>query len=156
MDSIKLKDVSFEEGKFFKKSNELINADSNATALSELLFAVGMQVVFVDEDNRVVSTIYKEELRRLYGPDYEKLYECLENYLYKSNDGETIYDWTIILEDHEGNKTNVNVVEDAELKEETVVLTYSPILTDKLVNLEGDYTLLSLKDTLLSLIEEGR
>ena len=151
MESIKLRNVSFEEGKCFKKSNELINADSNAIDLSELLFALGMQVVFVDEDNRVVSTIYKDELRKLYGPDYEKLYACLGKCLDKSNDGENIYNWTMLLENHDGNKTNVNVVEGAELKEETIVLTYNPVLTDKLVNLESDYTLLSLKDTLLSL-----
>lgn len=44
-----------------------------------------------------------------------------------------------------------NVVEEAELREETVVLTFNSILTDKLVNLENDYTVLSLKETLLSL-----
>ena len=56
MESIKLNDVSAVEGRYFKKSNELISAESNVTALSEVLFALSMQVVFLDEDNRVVST----------------------------------------------------------------------------------------------------
>ena len=60
----------------------------------------------------------------------------------------------MFLEDNEDNKTNVNVVEDAELQEETIVLAYNPILTDKLVNLERDYSVLSLKDVLLSLSNE--
>lgn len=151
MESIKLKDISVVEGRCIKKSNKLINADSNATALSELLFDLGMQVVFVDEKNRVVSTIYKDELRKLYGPDYEKLHLCLKNYLDKNNDGENIYHWMMAYENHEGKKTNVNAVEEAELKEETVVLTFNSMLTDKLVNLESDYTVLSLKETLRSL-----
>ena len=37
--------------KMYKKSNELINAMGKGTALSQKLFAIGMQNIHVDETN---------------------------------------------------------------------------------------------------------
>ena len=52
--------------KSYKKSNELINAMGKGTALSQKLFAIGMQNITVDKTNNVVATIYGSELRKMF------------------------------------------------------------------------------------------
>ena len=58
--------------KSYKKSNELINAMGKGTALSQKLFAIGMQNIKVDETNNVVATIYGSELRKMFADAIKK------------------------------------------------------------------------------------
>ena len=135
--------------KMYKKSNELINAMGKGTALSQKLFAIGMQNIHVDETNNVVATIYGTELRKMFKSSSGSLYEHIEALCDRQIKGATIFDWNLLMKDKENGKIEAHqVVTDASFKNGTLTLRYNNSLTDKIINLQKDYTVLSLSDTL--------
>ncbi len=135
--------------KTYKKSNELINAMGKGTALSQKLFAIGMQNIKVDETNNVVATIYGTELRKMFKSSSGSLYEHIEALCDRQIKGSTIFDWNLLMKDKENGKIEAHqVVTDASFKNGTLTLRYNNSLTDKIINLQKDYTVLSLADTL--------
>ncbi len=135
--------------KSYKKSNELINAMGKGTALSQKLFAIGMQNITVDKTNNVVATIYGSELRKMFNSSSGSLYEHIEALCDRQIKGATIFDWNLLMKDKENGKIEAHqVVTDASFKDGTLVLRYNNSLTDKIVNLQKNYTVLSLSDTL--------
>ena len=135
--------------KSYKKSNELINAMGKGTALSQKLFAIGMQNITVDETNNVVATIYGTELRKMFKSSSGSLYEHIEALCDRQIKGATIFDWNLLMKDKENGKIEAHqVVTDASFKNGTLTLRYNNSLTDKIINLQKDYTVLSLSDTL--------
>lgn len=135
--------------KSYLKSNELINAMGKGTALSQKLFAIGMQNIKIDETNNVVATIYGTELRKMFKSSSGSLYEHIEALCDKQIKGATIFDWILLMKDKENGKIEAHqVVTDASFKNGTLTLRYNNSLTDKIVNLQKDYTVLSLSDTL--------
>ena len=135
--------------KSYKKSNELINAMGKGTALSQKLFAIGMQNITVDKTNNVVATIYGSELRKMFNSNSGSLYEHIEALCDRQIKGATIFDWNLLMKDKENGKIEAHqVVTDASFKDGTLVLRYNNSLTDKIVNLQKNYTVLSLSDTL--------
>jgi plasmid replication initiation protein len=135
--------------KSYTKSNELINAMGKGTALSQKLFAIGMQNMKVDETNNVVATIYGTELRKMFKSSSGSLYEHIEALCDNQIKGATIFDWKLLMKDKENGKIEAHqVVTDASFKNGTLTLRYNNSLTDKIINLKKDYTVLSLSDTL--------
>lgn len=135
--------------KSYRKSNELINAMGKGTALSQKLFAIGMQNIHVDETNNVVATIYGTELRKMFKSTSGSLYEHIEALCDRQIKGATIFDWNLLMKDKEKGKIEAHqVVTDASFKNGTLTLRYNNSLTDKIINLKKDYTVLSLADTL--------
>ncbi|MBR1855884.1 MAG: replication initiation protein [Oribacterium sp.] len=135
--------------KSYKKSNELINAMGKGTALSQKLFAIGMQNIHVDETNNVVATIYGTELRKMFKSSSGSLYEHIEALCDRQVKGATIFDWNLLMKDKKNGKIEAHqVVTDASFKNGTLTLRYNNFLTDKIVNLQKDYTVLSLAETL--------
>ncbi len=135
--------------KSYPKSNELINAMGKGTALSQKLFAIGMQNIKVDETNNVVATIYGSDLRKMFKSSSGSLYEHIEALCDRQIKGATIFDWNLLIKDKENGKIEAHqVVTDASFKNGTLKLRYNNSLTDKIVNLKKNYTLLSLSDTL--------
>ncbi len=135
--------------KSYKKSNELINAMGKGTALSQKLFAIGMQHIHVDETNNVVATIYGTDLRKMFKSSSGSLYEHIEALCDRQIKGATIFDWNLLMKDKETGKIEAHqVVTDASFKNGTLTLRYNNSLTDKIVNLQKDYTVLSLAETL--------
>lgn len=135
--------------KSYKKSNELINAMGKGTALSQKLFAIGMQNITVDNTNNVVATIYGSELRKMFKSTSGSLYEHIEALCDRQIKGATIFDWNLLMKDKENGKIEAHqVVTDASFKDGTLTLRYNNSLTDKIVNLQKNYTVLSLADTL--------
>lgn len=135
--------------KSYKKSNELINAMGKGTALSQKLFAIGMQNITVDNTNNVVATIYGSELRKMFKSTSGSLYEHIEALCDRQIKGATIFDWNLLMKDKENGKIEAHqVVTDASFKDGTLTLRYNNSLTDKIVNLQKNYTVLSLSDTL--------
>ncbi len=135
--------------KTYKKSNELINAMGKGTALSQKLFAVGMQHIKVDDTNNVVATIYGSDLRKMFNSSSGSLYEHIEALCDKQLEGPKIFDWSLMMKDKEKGKIEVHqVVTDASFKNGTLTLRYNNSLTDKIIGLKNGYTVLSLADTL--------
>ena len=135
--------------KSYTKSNELIMAMGKGTALSQKLFAIGMQNIRVDETNNVVATIYGSELRKMFNSSSGSLYEHIEALCDRQIKGATIFDWNLLMKDRENGKIEAHqVVTDASFKNGTLILRYNNYLTDKIVNLQKDYTVLSLAETL--------
>ena len=85
----------------YKKSNELINAMGKGTALSQKLFAIGMQNMKVDDTNNVVATIYGSELRKMFKSTSGSLYEHIEALCDRQVKGQTIFDWNLLMKDKE-------------------------------------------------------
>lgn len=133
----------------YKKSNELINAKGRGTLLSQKLFAIGMQNLYIDGTGNVVATIYGKDLRRLFGSTSGSLYSHLLDLCDREKKGSTIFDWNILVKDDE-NKHFVarQVVTDAEFKDGVLTLRYNNSLTDKIANLKSNYTMLSLQETM--------
>lgn len=135
--------------KSYKKSNELINAMGKGTALSQKLFAIGMQNIKIDNTNNVVATIYGSELRKMFHSSSGSLYEHIEALCDRQIKGATIFDWNLLMKDQKNGKIEAHqVVTDASFKDGTLTLRYNNSLTDKIVNLQKNYTVLSLADTL--------
>ncbi|WP_029233266.1 replication initiation protein [Butyrivibrio sp. VCB2006] len=133
----------------YRKSNELINAMGKGTALSQKLFAIGMQNMKVDDTNNVVATIYGSELRKMFKSTSGSLYEHIEALCDRQVKGQTIFDWNLLMKDKEKGKIEAHqVVTDASFKDGTLTLRYNNSLTDKIINLQKNYTVLSLSDTL--------
>ena len=144
------KDQLIVANKSYKKSNELINAMGKGTALSQKLFAIGMQHIQVDQFHNVVATIYGADLRKMFNSNSGSLYEHIEELCDPQvHNRSTIFDWSIMMKDKENGKIEVHqVVTDAEFKNGTLKLRYNNYLTDKIVNLQKDYTVLSLAETI--------
>ncbi len=135
--------------KSYKKSNELINAMGKGTALSQKLFAIGMQNIHTDEYNNVVATIYGSELRKMFNSSSGSLYEHIEALCDQQIKGATIFDWKLLMKDRKNGKIEAHqVVTDASFKNGTLTLRYNNYLTDKIINLQKDFTVLSLADTI--------
>ncbi len=135
--------------KSYKKSNELINAMGKGTALSQKLFAIGMQNITIDNTNNVVATIYGSDLRKMFNSSSGSLYEHIEALCDRQIKGATIFDWNLLMKDKENGKIEAHqVVTDASFKDGTLTLRYNNSLTDKIVNLQKNYTVLSLAETL--------
>ncbi len=135
--------------KSYKKSNELINAMGKGTALSQKLFAIGMQNIHTDEYNNVVATIYGSELRKMFNSTSGSLYEHIEALCDQQIKGATIFDWKLLMKDRKNGKIEAHqVVTDASFKNGTLTLRYNNYLTDKIINLQKDFTVLSLADTI--------
>ena len=135
--------------KTYNKSNELINAMGKGTALSQKLFAIGMQHIKVDDTNNVVATIYGTDLRKMFKSSSGSLYEHIEALCDRQIKGATIFDWNLLIKDKENGKIEAHqVVTDASFKNGTLTLRYNNSLTDKIVNLKKGYTVLSLAETL--------
>ena len=135
--------------KTYNKSNELINAMGKGTALSQKLFAIGMQHIKVDDTNNVVATIYGTDLRKMFKSSSGSLYEHIEALCDRQIKGATIFDWNLLIKDKENGKLEAHqVVTDASFKNGTLTLRYNNSLTDKIVNLKKGYTVLSLAETL--------
>lgn len=137
------------KNKTYKKSNELINAMGKGTALSQKIFAIGMQNIHVDQYNSVVATISGSELRKMFNSKAGSLYEHIESLCDRTLNGPNIFDWNLILKDKKNGTVEAHqVVTDAKFENGTLELRYNSFLTDKIVDLQKGYTMLNLSETL--------
>ena len=134
----------------YPKSNELINAMGKGTALCQKLFAIGMKNIKVDDTNNAVATIYGSDLRKMFNSNSGSLYTHIEQLCDKnSGNKSSIFDWILVMKDKENGKIEAHaVVTDASFKNGTLTLRYNNSLTDKIVNLQKGYTILSLEETI--------
>lgn len=107
--------------------------------------------VTVDETHSVVATIAGKELRAAFKSDSGSLYTHIEEACDKSmsSTGATIFDWQILEKDPDKDSLVARqVVTDAEFKDGTLKLRYNNKLTDKIIDLKTNYTILSLSETM--------
>ena len=135
--------------KSFKKSNNLIYAYSNGSLLAEQLFAIGMQNIFVDENNRVVSTMYGDDIKKGLGLISNSIYKRIRELCDRENTSASIYDWMITYKDREsGNMVEHNVVSEASFQNGTLRVIYNSAITDLIVNLSMNYTVLNFSESM--------
>ena len=135
--------------KSFKKSNNLIYAYSNGSLLAERLFAMGMQNIFVDENNRVVSTMYGDDIKKGLGLISNSIYKRIRELCDRENTSASIYDWMITYKDREsGNMVEHNVVSEASFQNGTLRVIYNSAITDLIVNLSMNYTVLNFTESM--------
>ena len=105
----------------YKKSNELINAMGKGTALCQKLFAIGMQHIQKDEHGNAVATIYGSDLRKMFNSKAGSLYTHIEELCDKNAEGNSIFDWILVMKDKEEGKIEAHaVVTDAWFKNGTI------------------------------------
>ncbi|WP_026653554.1 replication initiation protein [Butyrivibrio proteoclasticus] len=133
----------------YKKSNELINSKGSSSNLCQKLFAVGMFHMEIDETNNVIATISTTELQALFGTTSGSLYTHIEEACDRSFKGQTLFDWQILKKDPEKKILVASqVVTDAAFKDGTLIIRYNNSLTNMIVDLKNDYTILSLSEIL--------
>ena len=134
----------------YKKSNILINARGKATLMAFRLFAAAIgQAHKSTEDNTVVATIPVKTLSNIIGTKSNSLYETVFEATVKDNSGKrrSLLDWRIIIKDDESEAFRaVNVLQDAEYKNGTLKLRFNNSLTDELIGLKSNFTILNLQE----------
>ncbi len=137
----------------YKKSNLLINAKGRANLMSLRLFAVGMNYARFDKSkNAVISTIPVKDIAELIGlKNPYSLYEKVKIATIKDNTGkrQSLLDWQIINESEEDQSFDaINVIQRATYRKGILTIIYNSSLTDQLINLKSNYTLLNLTESL--------
>ncbi len=133
----------------FKKSNYLIYAYSNGSLLDNQLFAIGMQNIFIDENNRVVSTMHGDDIKKGLGLISNSIYRKIRELCNKEKAAGSIYDWTIIYKERESGKlVEHNVVSEASFQNGTLRIFYNSSITELIVNLSRNYTVLNFSESM--------
>ncbi len=135
--------------KTYRKSNSLINAKGRGTLMAQKLFAIGMQRVTVDKTNNVVATILTSDLKKIFNTNSGSLYTSIEAACDHSKSDGTLFDWTIMQKDDEKQEITARaVITDAIFKNGKLTIRFNNSLTNDIVNIKNNYTILSLKETM--------
>ncbi len=131
----------------FKKSNSLIYSLGNGTALGYKLFAAGMANIWINENNCVVSTMYRGDIKESFNYSSDSVFASIKAYCNKDSAKESIFDWKICVKDYEKGKYQVlNAVEDASYNNGKLVVTYNSAITSLIANVDKYCTMLSLSE----------
>ena len=135
--------------KLFKKSNNLIYAYSNGTLLANQLFAIGLQNIFIDEDNRAVSKMLGEDIKKELSLTSNSIYKRIRDLCDREDAVGSIYDWMIMYRDCESGKMiDYKVVSDASFSNGILWIAYNKEITNLIMNLSKNYTALSLSESM--------
>ena len=133
---------------WYKKSNALIYSMDNGSLLAHQLFIIGMSIAYVDESGRVNSVVY--------GPDVKKALKLKSNSIYKrirelcnKDSKESLFDWQACIKDYEkGQHEMLNVVDEARFENGKLTMVCNKSLTNLIINLEDDFTTMSVEETM--------
>lgn len=135
----------------YKKSNLIINSKGRASLLSQRLFAISLNYATVDKKtNSVISVVPIRELNDILGRKSKSLYSSTMLATIKDTEGKrnSLVDWRIVKTDEKTKKfTVINVIQTATYDNGVLQIKYNSDLTDQLIDLKANYTILSLKDT---------
>lgn len=135
----------------YKKSNLIINSKGRASLLSQRLFAISLNYATVDKKtNSVISVVPIKELNDILGRKSKSLYSSTMLATIKDTEGKrnSLVDWRIVRTDEKTKKfTVINVIQTATYDNGVLQIKYNSDLTDQLIDLKANYTILSLKDT---------
>lgn len=135
----------------YKKSNLIINSKGRASLLSQRLFAISLNYATVDKKtNSVISVVPIKELNEILGRKSKSLYSSTMLATIKDSEGKrnSLVDWRIVRTDEKTKKfTVINVIQTATYDNGVLQIKYNSDLTDQLIDLKANYTILSLKDT---------
>lgn len=134
---------------FYRKSNRLINSKGRSSALCLRLFAVGITRAKESPDgSKIVSEISGQELRKLFGRTNGSFYDQVKALIKPVDDKKpSILDWRLYLEDNTDNKKKIegyNIITKASFSEGKLELQYNSELKNDLLNLQTNYTVLSI------------
>ena len=134
----------------YKKSNTLINSKGRASLLCQKLFAVGMCYAQYDEKkNAMAAKMYGTQLKKILGTQSGSLYERIKQLTIPEKDKPTLTDWKIIVFNDDEQKLDVlNVIQRATFENGELSFIYNTDLTQYLYNVKGNYTVLSLTESL--------
>ena len=136
-------------GKTFKKSNQLIHAYNSGCLLANQLFAIGMQNIFIDENNRVVSTMYEEDIKEGLNLSSDSVYKSISELCNKDTTASSIYEWKIMYKDSKTGKMMEHaMVSAASFQNRTLKITYNDTVTDLILNLKKNATLLDFSESM--------
>lgn len=135
----------------YRKSNMIINARGRASLLSQRLFAVSLKYAHIDKKtNGVVSRVPVIELNRALGRSSKSIYSSAFSATIKDSKHkrQSLLDWRIIINKPEQEEfTAINVIQSADYRNGILEIKYNTDLTKELTDLQANYTILNLKDT---------
>lgn len=133
---------------WYKKSNSLIYSMDNGSLLAHQLFALSMSIAYVDESGRVNAVVH--------GPDVKKALNLKSSSIYKrirelcnKDSKESFYNWQVCIKDREkGQYEMLNVVDEARFENGKLTMVYNKSLTNLIINLEDNFTSMSIVETM--------
>lgn len=133
---------------WYKKSNSLIYSMDNGSLLAHQLFAIGMSIAYVDESGRVNLVVYGSDVKKLLNRNSNSIYKRIRE-LCNKDSKESIFNWQVCIKDHEkGQYKMFKVVDDAKFENGKLTMVYNKSLTNLIINLEDDFTTMSVEETM--------
>ena len=117
--------------------------------MCQKLLAISLEHISVDDTNNVVSTIYSSELKKLFNTDSGYLFTHIVEACQRKSGRPSLFDWQVLLLDERAKKLQAHaVVTDAMFEDGRLTIRYNNSLTDKIIDLKSNYTILSLAETM--------
>ncbi len=133
---------------FYRKSNALIYSMDNGSLLAHQLFIIGMSVAYVDEDGRVNSVVYGSDIKKFLSLKSNSIYKRIRE-LCDKDSKESVFKWQVsIKDDVKDQYVMFNVVDEARFENGKLTMIYNKSLTNLIINLEDDFTSISVEEVM--------
>lgn len=133
---------------WYKKSNVLIYSMDNGSLLAHQLFTIGMRAAYVDEYGRVNSVVYGSDIKKILNLKSNSIYKRIRA-LCDKDSNESILNWQVCSKDYENGQCKMfNVVDEAKFENGKLTMTYNKLLTNLFVNLENNFTSISVEEVM--------
>ncbi|MBP3783131.1 MAG: replication initiation protein [Butyrivibrio sp.] len=133
---------------FYRKSNALIYSMDNGSLLAHQLFIIGMSVAYVDEDGRVNSVVYGSDIKKFLSLKSNSIYKRIRE-LCEKDSKESIFKWQVSIKgDVKDQYEMFNVVDEARFENGKFTMIYNKSLTNLIINLEDDFTPISVEEVM--------
>ena len=143
-------DFSILEGKFYSKSNALVNAKGKGSLLSQKLFAVGIQQAEKDEKTGIISsTLYGTDLRMIFGAKNGSFYDQIKEVVQSVKGKPSLLDYRLVYADDATERVEaINVITDCTFENGILNIRYNTKVNDDIYRLKSNYTTYALSETM--------
>jgi len=143
-------DFSILEGKYYSKSNALVNAKGKGSLLSQKLFAVGIQQAEKDEKTGIISsTLYGTDLRKIFGAKNGSFYDQIKEVVQSVKGKPSLLDYRLVYADDATERVEaINVITDCTFENGVLNFRYNTKVNDEIYRLKSNYTTYALSETM--------
>jgi plasmid replication initiation protein len=143
-------DFTILEGKYYSKSNALVNAKGKGSLLSQKLFAVGIQQAEKDEKTGIISsTLYGTDLRMIFGAKNGSFYDQIKEVVQPLKGKPSLLDYRLVYADDATEKVEaINVITDCSFEDGILIIRYNTKVNDDIYRLKSNYTTYALSETM--------
>lgn len=144
----KQKDFSALDGKYYSKSNTLVNAKGNSSLLTQKLFALGIQQAEIDEKTGILSsTIYGTDLRKMFGNSNGSFYEKIKEATIQVQGQPSLLDYRLVYANDASETIEaINVITDCKFEGGVLTMRYNTKVNNDIYRLKANYTTYALSE----------